>query len=246
MSDLDQEQQGLNPEQKVDLTRRKFSGAGLAASGVILTLASKPVMGSNYWCTGSGGMSGNTSSHGEREACLACSPGFWKGSPGSWPTPYYPYRICNVDGTTAYMPTLFNAVFISSRSDTLMSIMKNDNGTRDWHAIAALLNAAKAYAMNIFSAYTVPEIISMYNNGAPASTFSSTYEGNLHNCPLPNDNTSTYQALGLPFCKLIDQNGDETDEPNPACCSSPTAPATTTISTPNPNANINATEKKPK
>lgn len=220
MSDLDHEKQELDPEQKVDLSRRKFSGAGLAGSGVILTLASKPVMGSNYWCTGSGGMSGNTSSHGERAACLACSPGYWKSSPGSWPSPYYPYKICNEDGSTAKEATLFNEVFTSSTSDkTMMWMLQNNPGSREFHAIGALLNAAKAYAMSIISAYNVVEVVSMYEAGAPASTFSSTWEGDMHNCPLPNDNTSTYQALSLPFCKLIHNNGDEINTPNPACCS---------------------------
>ena len=220
MSDLDQEKQELDPEQKVDLTRRKFSGAGLAGSGVILTLASKPVMGSNYWCTGSGGMSGNTSSHGERQACLACSPGYWRSSPGSWPSPYYPYTICNLSGSTAHQPTLFKDVFTSSSSDkTMMWMLQNQEGSREFHAIGALLNAAKAYATGVVSAYNVPEVISMYDAGAPASTFSSTWEGSMHNCPLPNSNGSTYLALSLPFCKLIRPNGDETNTPNPACCS---------------------------
>ncbi len=219
MSDLDQEKQELDSEQKVDLTRRKLTGAGLAGSGVILTLASKPVMGSNYWCTGSGGMSGNTSSHGERQPCLACSPGYWKSSPGSWPSPYYPYKICNQNGSTAHEPTLFKDVFTSTSNETMMGMLQSQSGTREFHAIGALLNAAKAYAMGIVSAYSVPEVISMYNAGAPASTFSSTWEGNMHSCPLPNDNTSKYQALSLPFCKLISNDGDETDNPNPACCS---------------------------
>jgi hypothetical protein len=75
----------------VNQSRRRFGLAGLAAPAVMLSLASKPVMGASYWCTGSGGMSGNTSGHGTKLSCLACSPGYWKTSPGTWPKPYYPY-----------------------------------------------------------------------------------------------------------------------------------------------------------
>lgn len=222
MSDLDQDKQELDTEQKVDQTRRKFTGAGLAGSGVILTLASKPVMGTNYWCTGSGGMSGNTSSHGTPQPCLACTPGYWKTCPETWPTPYYPYKVCDSRGNTMHNPTKFATVFGScaSGSDrTMMWVLQNKNGTRDWHACGALLNAAKSAQMGLASAYTEREIIDMYQHGAPATTFSSTYEGSMHNCPLPNSNSSNYEAEGYPFCNLIDSNGTDTGQRNPACSS---------------------------
>jgi len=202
--------------QQANQSRRHFAKS-IAGSGVILSLASKPVMGSNYWCTGSGGMSGNTSSHGTKPACLACSPGYWKTSPGTWPTPYYPYRVCDCSGKTLHYPTKFASVFGScayGSDKTMMFIMQNYSGTRDWHACATLLNAAKAAAMGSASAYTVSEVIKLYRAGAPASTFSSTYEGSLHNCALPNSNDNHYQAeLGSVFCKVIDSNGIETSTP---------------------------------
>lgn len=207
----------------VDQSRRKFTGAGLAGSGVIFTLASKPVMGSNYWCTGSGGMSGNTSSHGTQQPCLACTPGYWKTCPENWPTPYYPYKVCDNCGNTLHKATKFADVFGScaSGSDkTMMWVLQNQNGTRDWHACGALLNAAKGAQMGIASAYTVTEIIALYQHGAPATTFSGTYEGSMHNCPLPNFNDSTYHAENQPFCNLIDSNGTDTGQPNPLCSTS--------------------------
>lgn len=205
-------------QQQVSSSRRRFAKA-VAGSGVVLSLASKPVMGSNYWCTGSGGMSGNTSSHGPKRSCLACSPGYWKSSPGAWPAPYYPYQICKCSGMTLSVihgATTFLAAFGSGPNDTMMSILKTQNGTRNWHAICALLNAAKAAAIGLASAYTVFEIKQMYASGAPASTFSSTYDEatGMHNCPLPNDNGSVYLAENLQFCKIIDHNGDETSTAN--------------------------------
>ena len=205
----------VDPEQ-IRNSRRRFAQS-VAGSGVILSLASKPVMGSNYWCTGSGGMSGNTSSHGAKPSCLACSPGYWKTSPSTWPSPYYPYRVCVCSGSTlsvAHEPTTFIAAFGAGPSDTMMSIMQMQNGTREWHAIAALLNAAKAASMGLASAYNVYEIKQMYLNGAPASTFSSTWEGSLHNCLISNDNGSVYLAENLPFCKVVASNGKETNAAN--------------------------------
>lgn len=206
-------------QQQISNSRRRFAKA-VAGSGVVLSLASKPVMGSNYWCTGSGGMSGNTSSHGPKRSCFACSPGYWKGHPDVWPAPYYPYQICKCSsGTlvtdTSKGPTTFLAAFGSGPSDTMMSILQTQNGTRDWHAICALLNAAKAAAIGSTSAYNVFEIKQMYASGAPASTFSSTWEGTMHNCPtLLGGNGSIYLDGNFPFCKVIAPNGNESDTAN--------------------------------
>ena len=204
--------QDVTPEP--NQSRRHFAKS-IAGSGVILSLASKPVMGSNYWCTGSGGMSGNTSSHGKKPVCLACSPGYWKSSPGTWPSPYYPYKICNCAGNTLYNPTKFQSVFGANpygSTVTMMFVLQTYSGSREFHAIAALLNSARAATLGLASAYTVSEVTNMYKNGAPASTFSSTYEGSLHNCPLPNSNDNYYQAQsGAVFCKVINPDGTEAD-----------------------------------
>lgn len=201
-----------NPAE-VQESRRQFTKTAVG-SAVILTLASKPVMGSTYACTGSGGMSGNTSSHGPGVSCLACSPGYWRSSPGTWPSPYYPYRICNCKGVTLHQPTKFSDAFGTGPTSTMMSILQNQSGSREWHAIGALLNAAKALAMGLSSAYNISEIKSMYASNAPNTTFSSTWEGSLHSCALPNSNDNFYQGeSGAVFCKIIDTNGDETSTP---------------------------------
>jgi len=203
-----------NPEQRQDQvreSRRRFALA-VSGSGVILSLASKPVMGSTYSCTASGGMSGNTSSHGAAVSCLACSPGYWKTSPGTWPTPYYPYSICQCSGKKIHEPTLFVNVFGSCPcgNQTMMWVLQNTPGSREFHATAALLNAAKAATMGVSSAYTVSEIINLYQQGAPASTFSGTYGGSMENCTLPNSNDNLYQAENLVFCNVINSNGTDT------------------------------------
>lgn len=217
--DMKELPKNTKPEQQEISTSRRQFAKSVAGSGVILSLASKPVMGANYWCTGSGGMSGNTSSHGPQVSCVACSPGYWKTAPENWPLGYYPYQVCSTSGSKLHAPTIFAAVFgsCSAGADkTMMWVMQNLNGQRDWHVCAAFLNAVKAAQVGLASAYTPQEIINMYLNGAPATTFSSTYEGNMHNCNFPNTNTSVYLAENNPFCKLIDSNGQETTTPNPA------------------------------
>jgi hypothetical protein len=198
---------------QADQSRRRFAQV-VTGSGVILSLASKPVMGSSYFCTGSGGMSGNTSSHGTRPSCLACSPGYWKTCPNKWASPYYPYKIKNCSGTILHQPTKFSSVFGScayGSDKTMMYVLQNYNGTRDWHACGALLNAAKSASLGLASAYTVAEVVSMYKKGAPATTFSSTYSGSLHNCPLSNSSSNYYEAEpGTLFYYTVDSNGKET------------------------------------
>jgi hypothetical protein len=49
-------------------SRRRFATSGLAVSGIILTLASRPVLGDSFCMSPSGFISGNTSQHG------ACPP----------------------------------------------------------------------------------------------------------------------------------------------------------------------------
>lgn len=201
-----------------DQSRRRFTQI-VTGSGVVLSLASKPVMGSNYFCTGSGGMSGNTSSHGTKQSCLACTPGFWKTCPNKWPTPYYPYKIKNCSGIILHKdPTTFADVFGSCAygfDKTMMYILQNYNGTRDWHACATLLNAAKSASAGLPSAYSVSEVITMYRNGAPQETFSNTYVEPLHNCPLSGKNSNYYEAeSGAVFYYKIDSDGKEETDKN--------------------------------
>lgn len=65
---------------KVDESRRRFAKAGLS-SGVILTLASQPVLGTtSVQCTISGNLSGNMSHHAVITPCNTCGQGtvYWE------------------------------------------------------------------------------------------------------------------------------------------------------------------------
>jgi len=66
-----------------DLARRRFTKSGLAASGVILTLASRPVLANNVCKSPSGFLSGNVSSHVE-QLCTANYPSYYANNPDAW------------------------------------------------------------------------------------------------------------------------------------------------------------------
>ena len=78
----------ISPAQSVDESRRRFGKSGLAASGVILTLASQPVLGQWACQTPSGFQSGNVSSHGNTLQCSGRTPGYWQAPNKQWPSPY--------------------------------------------------------------------------------------------------------------------------------------------------------------
>ena len=60
-----------------DKSRRSFAKSGLVASGVLLTLSSRPVLGELVCTSPSGFESGNLSFHGTPIICAGLSPGYW-------------------------------------------------------------------------------------------------------------------------------------------------------------------------
>lgn len=72
---------------EVDHARRRVATSGLAAS-VLLTLASRPVLGATSTCQSpSGFQSGNVSQPGAQLPCLGRTPAYWRTHP-DWPKPY--------------------------------------------------------------------------------------------------------------------------------------------------------------
>ena len=70
-------------------SRRRFTRAGLGASGVLLTLASQPGMAQTICTTPSGSLSGGLQSRSPGAVvCQGLSPGFWKGDQHNWPAGY--------------------------------------------------------------------------------------------------------------------------------------------------------------
>jgi hypothetical protein len=200
MADIQQNEEELKnqsgTEPGVDLTRRRLTGAGLAGSGVLLTLVSHPVLGGGYstggggvgnQCTKSAIMSGNLSTQGTPVQC-GCSPGYWGQHPQVW------------DALTEhrYLPSMkFNDVFgckVFKDSTTLLDVALQNNQctpvlkssdccsghhasngfnskvqTCSFHAVAAICNAA-TFAWRYLPSYDTPEkIITAYQNAYTAA-----------------------------------------------------------------------------
>ena len=80
MSDIENSNPELTPTKSgVDQTRRRLTGAGLAGSGVLLTLASRPVLAQGGICLSpSGFQSGNLSRPNQGNTpCAGRTPGYW-------------------------------------------------------------------------------------------------------------------------------------------------------------------------
>ena len=140
------ETQDTAPE--ADQSRRKFTSAGVAGTGVLLSVASRSAMGGWGHCTGSELASGNLSKEGEANPC-GCSPGYWWNNNGSQSWDLYL--------ATKYPKSkTFNEVFdINYFTDTNVQIGDKEGiktkpvtfsgcanaNTIAKHAVAALLNA---------------------------------------------------------------------------------------------------------
>ncbi len=110
-------QDASSPAQSVDESRRRFGKSGLAASGVILTLASQPVLGQWACQSPSGFQSGNVSPHGQPPLCSGRTPGYWQAPNKNWPSPYTAGTCTNKKSPSSNNPvdwtggTAFSSVF---------------------------------------------------------------------------------------------------------------------------------------
>ncbi|MDP1681257.1 MAG: hypothetical protein Q8L39_05730 [Burkholderiales bacterium] len=184
----------IEPTQ-VDESRRRFTKAGFAGSGIILTVASQPVWGNH--CSVSGMMSGNTSVP-HQVPCGGCTPGYWKANAikrgaASW-VGYQPGDSFNaVFGVGDYIRVCDNHPF------TLLEVMQmqgNDDPRCPrvgGHAVAALLNAAsfpEAYG------YTASNIIQMFSNYSDCGAFKDMLDMlNNRGCPLNNANDNNNSTV---------------------------------------------------
>jgi hypothetical protein len=150
-------------------SRRRFTKAGLGASGVILTLPARSVLaggggnggGGNSTCKSpSGFLSGNASTHGPEPICQGRSPGYWKTHDG-WPIP-----------PDTKFSSIFNcAPSLAYKDFTLGKLIepqKEDANKLAMHLIAALLNARMGWTPFL----TEERIHSMFNEWQADGTFS--------------------------------------------------------------------------
>jgi len=144
-------------------SRRRFAQSGLGISGVILSLASRPVLGAVVCKSPSGFLSGNASTHGQQPVCQGRSPGYWKNHQGNWPVA---------------TDTQFSSVFASSPSSVyaqytflqLLTPQQDDQHNLGMHLVAAYLNAVSGWTPFL----TVETILSMFSEWQSKGTFSPT------------------------------------------------------------------------
>lgn len=111
---------------------------GAAAAPVLMSLASRPVMGGgSRCCTASGFMSGNASPQpGTGSGCGGYSPGYWKNKTGSWPS------SCK---TTAKFHDIFTSKLNTNcGTQTMLQVLQNLPGSLAFHAIGCYLNASSS------------------------------------------------------------------------------------------------------
>ena len=140
------------------IDRRRLLKGGLAAAPVLMTLASRPVLGCNTDCkTPSAFASINVqaSYHGTApQPCQGRTPGFWKTTAcfhNQWPNPYCPGSISGLwphqqatpfhGATTGFSGSVFH-------SKSMLDVLGLGGGGTDAvgrHITAALLNAANGW-----------------------------------------------------------------------------------------------------
>lgn len=160
----------------VSESRRSFTKSGLAISGVVLTLASRPVLGDFVCKSPSGFLSGNVSATGIPQMCSGLTPGFWGNHPERWPSPYVAgtctgsVKICNNPSNwTTVGATKFNSVFSCANHGsiyspyTMLQVIWSGGGGDPYqlgaHIIAALLNARQG----LTPVLTEAQVINMFN-----------------------------------------------------------------------------------
>lgn len=159
------EHETIHQPQLVNESRRRFGKSGLAATGVLATLASRPVLGCEVCKSPSGFLSGNLSKKNNKPVtCAGRSPGYWKNKT-SWP-------ISN--RSTAK----FSSVFTCSPSSpyksvtmlTLLSHQSYDTNNLGMHLVATYLNVVQGWS----SFLTVERLNTMFTEIQTKGYFSPT------------------------------------------------------------------------
>ena len=182
----------------VDTSRRRFTKAGLAGSGVILSISSRSALGGWGTCTGSEMMSGNMSRQGTPNPC-GCSPGYWGQHLTEWnnlisqrliATTYKPEADFDTVFGLANLPNgMFNPdaqlQYVAQRGTHLTIALPSacdptkDNSdflgtarTATFHAVAALLNAS-VYGSRYPAPYQSPGAVINAFSIAASSAYAS-------------------------------------------------------------------------
>jgi len=133
-------QEAVHQQGLVNESRRRFGKSGLAATGVLATLASRPVLGCDVCKSPSGFLSGNLSRNDKPQVCAGRSPGYWKNKT-SWPIP---------NRSTVKFSSVFTCKSGSPYKTvtmlTLLSPQSYDKNNLGMHLVAAYLNVKQGWS----------------------------------------------------------------------------------------------------
>ena len=145
-----------------DAGRRRLLRGGLGAAPLLLTLASRPVLGGQWQVVGGGGngqcftpsgfVSMPTSQHGSPTYCSGRTPGYWKQPQhfSSWVPPYYPTTVSGPGGheATKYTDVFYAVASPYPAATTFLEVLGKLGGPPDdvaRHIVAAVLNVAAGW-----------------------------------------------------------------------------------------------------
>jgi len=177
--------------------RRRLLKGGLGAAPVLMSLASRPVLGADRLCTPSGMFSGG-SLPAEMPSCEGCTPGFWKVEPHIDEWGYAGVDPCDT------FESVFGSQHPTGKELTLIETLCEGGGddiARARHAVAAYLNARHPYVD--FGA-SPEQVIDLYHDGFNFVVLNDADENPLGLdifCPLPfKEETSTGGGAACDYC----------------------------------------------
>lgn len=124
--------------------RRRLLQGGLGAAPLLMTLVSRPVLGTGkgFQCRPpSGFVSMPTSGHGQPLICRGLSPGYWKNH-DDWPHGFYPVST-KYKTATKFSPFFSNSPYPASK--TFLEVLQTGGGPPNSvarHMVASVLNVA--------------------------------------------------------------------------------------------------------
>ena len=128
--------------------RRRLLRAAVAAGPVLMTIASKPVLGQTACLTASATSAGSTAAR-QASVCSGLTPSQWKSLATQWPSPYYATTQKSASG--AHQATLFHCPTTGLNGTTygdrtmieVIDVAEGGTGASSLgrYVVAALLNA---------------------------------------------------------------------------------------------------------
>jgi hypothetical protein len=214
----------VEPMKSVDTSRRSFAKSGLVASGVLLTLGSRPVLGGSYSYGGGGGgekvcktpsgfMSGNLSHHGKQTGGGGHSCDYWKShcSSSDWQKCDRSKSFCEEFGFSHNYNSKYGCKITYYKYDSQHHTYSNCGGSGG-------SNYSNKYdrddSSSLYVPYTCLDILSRCHAGHAATGTKSDCDVTLQKdsygriTSVKNNCYTSYSCPDLSICRTIDTVDD--------------------------------------